>query len=180
MLSQQGTMFLCKRHLAMMLLLGADVLRDNCGIRNAYAESAITFLPGELAAVLVHPLGGVRLEELDGLGQRNILRQMKQDMRINGMADCLRIRKQASRYPRSRKNGAIREPWSPEPPVRPRAQTVTSLRDCGYHQTHFLRFLVCSGSEFVRSASPLPDLLKAYGQRTSTMAMNALIASRHF
>jgi hypothetical protein len=82
MLLQQGAIFLIKRHLAVMLLLVADVLRDNSGIRNAYTESAIAFLPGKSAAVLIHPLGGVRLEELDGLGQRHILRQMKQYMSV--------------------------------------------------------------------------------------------------
>jgi hypothetical protein len=75
-------MFLFKRHLAVMLLLVVDLFRDNSGVRNAHAESAVSFLPSKSASMFVHPFRGIGFEELNGLGERGILREMKQDVRV--------------------------------------------------------------------------------------------------
>ena len=66
----------------MMQLLVADIFRHGCGVRNAYAKSAISLLPGEAASMFVHPFGRVGFEKLNGLGQRNRWRQMKKNMRV--------------------------------------------------------------------------------------------------
>jgi hypothetical protein len=79
---QQGPIFLFERHLAVMLLLIADIARHRCSVRDAHAECAISFLPGEPASVFVHPFGRVGFKKLNGLGQRNGWRQVKQKMRV--------------------------------------------------------------------------------------------------
>lgn len=82
MFLQQGPIFLLERHLVVVLLLVADISRHRRSVRDADAECAISFLPGEPASVFVHPFGRVRFKKLNGLGQRNGWRQVKQKMRV--------------------------------------------------------------------------------------------------
>src|SRR6266849_4377291 len=73
-----------------MALLIADIIDDRREIRRAYAKGAVSFLPCELSLHLTDPLGGICLDEENGLCQSKRGRKLDQTMDvIFGPANCM-------------------------------------------------------------------------------------------
>ncbi len=80
---EQGQHFLLVRHLAMVLFLACDVIPDRYEVRLANAEGGVTCLLGEEALLgpsIVNPLGGVGLQLLHRVRQRQDGREREEDM----------------------------------------------------------------------------------------------------
>src|SRR5438270_3733241 len=81
-LLQKPYELLLKRHLAMMPFLVRNISLNRAQIGFAYAECSIAFLPGEFHSVLVHPAGGIRLDERNNLGRGDTRRHLNQQVNV--------------------------------------------------------------------------------------------------
>ena len=61
---------------------GAQCNPDGISIRTAHAERSVSLLPCKFQPVLMQPARGVRLQDLDGLGDRHVRWQNNRQMRM--------------------------------------------------------------------------------------------------
>lgn len=86
MFHQEGHEFLFKAALAVMFLLRVDV-SDGVGLSgDAYGESAVTFLPSESVAEIVHPFRGCAFDQLYGFSERHGRGQRQENVNVVGGA----------------------------------------------------------------------------------------------
>jgi hypothetical protein len=72
---EQSNKLLLKRHLAMVLLLGLDVLDGPVQKRHADSEGAVFDLPAKESVFrerVMHPLGGAAFDELQALAMERV------------------------------------------------------------------------------------------------------------
>src|SRR5579859_4379874 len=63
-----------------MTRLIANISGDHWRVRDAYAECTVTFLPGEVEGLGLHPTGRISFDEVYGMRKHHCGRQMKKNM----------------------------------------------------------------------------------------------------